>query len=221
MPAPCRPCRTQAELQLLCPKTTLLPSRCSLQHHSQTEQDVGCSWVLPPRGSPGSGDPWRHGMQPQNQGLVSGRSATPWGSTGYVSLGTREAEGMAIQPKSSPACLHMLACPHVLVGVEHSNSFFFQLHYAHCDNRRLNCEQHNETSEIDVSISWYSIPGMTCLLCPLTVLVEAYQNTGHMFSNSIAGIQLEKCVSLNDSHMLCIPLQHIISCSICTEFDTA
>lgn len=123
-----------------------------------------------------------------------------------------KAEGMVIQPKSSPACLQMLACLHGLVGVELSNSFFFfQLHYAHCDNRRLNCEQHYETSEIDVSISWYSIPGMTCLLCPLTVLVEAYQNAGHMFSNSIAGIQLEKCVSLNYSHMLYIPLQHIIS----------
>lgn len=62
---------------------------------------------------------------------------------------------MVIQPKSSPACLQMLACPHGLVGVELSNSFFFffQLHSAHCDNRRLNCEQHYETSEIDVSIS--------------------------------------------------------------------
>jgi len=62
---------------------------------------------------------------------------------------------------------------------------------------------------------------MTCLVCPLTVLVEAYQNAGHMFSNSIAGIQLEKCVSLNYGHMLHIPLQDIISSFICTEYDTA
>lgn len=39
--------------------------------------------------------------------------------------GQERAEGLAIQPKSSPACLHMLACPYVLVGVELSNRFFF------------------------------------------------------------------------------------------------
>lgn len=94
------------------------------------------------------------------------------------------------------------------------------MYFACCDNRRLSFE-HYENSEIDGSISSYSIPWMICLSCPLTVLVEAYQNAGHMFSNSIVGIQLEKCVSLNYGHMLYIPLQHIISCSICTEFDTA
>lgn len=77
------------------------------------------------------------------------------------------------------------------------------------------------SSEIDVGAGWLPTPGLTCLMRPLSALVGAYQNAGHMFSNSIAAIQLEKCVSLNYGHMLCIPLQHIVSCSIGTEFDTA
>lgn len=174
---------------------------------------MGCSSVLHPRGSPGSGDMgW---MQPQSQGLVSGKSAAPWGSTSYVFAGDRKGQkALSPSPKAvQPVCRCWLVHMHLWV---YSSAivfffFFFQLRYAHCDNRGLNSEQHYETSEIDVSISWYLIPGMTCLLCPLTVLVEAYQNAGHMFSNSIAGIQLEKRVSLNYSHMLYIPLQHIIS----------
>lgn len=156
-------------------------------------------------------------------GLVPGRSAAPWGAS--FPPGTGKEKAWPCQPKvtavqSGLACFYALASQHVL-GVQSSAIALFQLYFACCDNRRLNFEQHYETSEIDVSISWYSIPGMTCLLCPLTVLVEAYQNAGHVFSNSIAGIQLEKCVSLSYGHMLYIPLQHIISCSICTEFDTA
>lgn len=71
--------------------------------------------------------------------------------------GDKRDKAWQCQPKvtallRSPACLQVLASECAPGGAELSNSFV-GLYFACCDNKRLNCEQHYETSEIDVSTS--------------------------------------------------------------------
>lgn len=73
----------------------------------------------------------------------------------FISPEDRRDKAWQCQPevialRRSPACLHVLASECAPGGAELSNGFV-GLYFACCDSKSLDCEQHYETSEIDVT----------------------------------------------------------------------
>ena len=77
---------------------------------------------------------------------------------GFISPRDRKGEDMAMPAQSHSRVKQASLFAHIgfstcTWGCRAQQLLFFQLYFDCCDNRRLNVEQHYETSEIDVSIS--------------------------------------------------------------------
>lgn len=105
--------RTQAELQLLCPKTPIAPISCSLQHHSQTERDVGCRWCCTQGDLQVQGIAGDMGCSPRGRGWCLEEVLHPEAALAVFSVGTGKGRrrGRPAQKQSSLfACVGLSTC---------------------------------------------------------------------------------------------------------------